>query len=77
MIIITPMPRSIRVALAPGKAMPWSVVQMTSVFVDQAEVVQGVEHGADPLVERAGAGLEGGHVAAGRGESGRLAGGSE
>ena len=31
-IIITPMPRSNRVALAPGKAMPWSVVQMTSVF---------------------------------------------
>ncbi len=32
--------------------------------LDQAEVVQGVEDCADPLVERAGAGLELGHVAA-------------
>jgi hypothetical protein len=29
---MTPRPLSWRVALAPGKARPWSVVQMTSVF---------------------------------------------
>jgi hypothetical protein len=52
---ITPRPLSWSVALAPGKARPWSVVQMTSVF-------QGVEHGPDPAVQGAGALLEGGHV---------------
>ena len=31
-ISITPMPRSLIVAFAPGNAMPWSVVQMTSVL---------------------------------------------
>ena len=69
---ITPVPRSYSVALAPGKARPWSVVQMTSVFVGEAAVVQAVEHRADALVERAGAGLEGGHVLAGRGRVGQV-----
>ena len=32
MMSITPMPRSSRLALAVGKARPWSVVQMTSVL---------------------------------------------
>ena len=32
MISITPMPRSSRLALAVGKARPWSVVQITSVL---------------------------------------------
>ena len=32
MISMTPMPRSYSVALAPGKARPWSVVQITSVL---------------------------------------------
>ena len=32
MISITPMPRSVIVAFAPGNAMPWSVVQITSVL---------------------------------------------
>ena len=69
---ITPVPRSYSVALAPGKARPWSVVQMISVRSVQAVVVQRVEHRADPLVERAGAGLERGHVPAGRGRVGEV-----
>ncbi len=32
MISMTPIPRSSRLALAVGKASPWSVVQMTSVL---------------------------------------------
>ena len=40
--------------------------------VRQAEVVEGVEDGADALVERAGAGLEGGHVLAGRRRVGQV-----
>ena len=40
--------------------------------LDQAEVVQGVEDGADPLVERAGAGLEGGDVLAGGDDVGQV-----
>ncbi len=42
--------------------------------VDQAEVVEGVEDGADPLVERAHAGLELGHVAPRRRQVGQVRG---
>ena len=35
---MTPMPRSVIVAFAPGKAMPWSVVQITSVLLGEARV---------------------------------------
>ena len=67
------MPRSVIVALAPGNAMPWSVVQMTSVLSREARSSSSAsQHRADAAVERARAGVEGGHVAARLGRVGQV-----
>ena len=64
MISITPMPVSCRLHFMRGKAMPWSVVQMTSVRSARPVRSSAVEHLAHLGVERAGDGVEGGHVVA-------------
>ena len=61
----TPIPRSYMVALASGKARPWSVVSITRVLPTRPFSSSAFEDRADALVERPGAGLERRHVAAG------------
>ena len=53
-------------AFASGNARPWSVVRITSVSSTRPCSSSAFEHRADPLVERAGAGLERRHVPPGR-----------
>ena len=67
----TPMPRSYSVALAPGKASPWSVVRITSVSSARS-CSRARPARSDALVERARAGLVGRHVAARLGRVGQV-----
>ena len=62
-ISITPIPRSVSVALAPGNGEPVVGGEDHERVVGEAVLVERVQHRADALVERARAGLEGGHVA--------------
>ena len=77
MIIITPMPRSNRVALAPGKAMPWSVVQITSVFSTRPKSWRAWRTAPIPWSSERALALNAAMSRRVTGVSGRLAGGSE
>ena len=66
------MPRSVSVVFAPGNAIPWSVVQITSVSSRSPRASISSSTAPTPGVERAGAGVERRHVAARLGRVGQV-----